>query len=136
MSFKRLFQDSDGEIESLKGTVLTGIKYLYDNLSEKEDIILLWLRTDKDTWLRIFIDGSHCGIDEYLYDESACNLEENMSIVDYSKWIMGTKIITANSECTELPEITLTINLSNHKRIVFACNKDESCSIKFLSTDV
>lgn len=135
MTIKRLFQHYEGIVKPLEGVVLNEIKYLYDNESEHEDIILVWLKTDSDTWIRIFIDGAYCGIDEYLYDESECDLDESVSIVDYSRWINGNSITNANVDSTELPEITLSINLSNKKRIVFACDQDENCSIQFLKKE-
>jgi hypothetical protein len=64
MTIVRLFQDNKGDVEPLIGLSLESFKYLYDHESEKENIIFLWFKTDRDTWLRVFIDDTSCCIDE------------------------------------------------------------------------
>ena len=128
-------QKQNGNIDALKGTILKGIKYLYNNLSEKEDILMIWLKTGQEKWIRIYIDGSICNINEYLFDESNSHLDENISVVDYSKWVIDTEIISAQVETLELSQISLTIHLSGNKKINFACDKTKKCTIKFLTTD-
>ena len=135
MSFKRLFQDDNGTIDALQNIGLTSFKYLYDHESEKENILLLWFKTDRDTWLRIFINPIYCGIDENLYDESSSDLDEHMTLVEYNRWIENSTITHAQVTMTELQEIELTLNLSNNNRIIFAIDSSEKGSIKFLTNE-
>jgi len=69
----RLFQDSEGQIPKIQGKKLEELKVLFDieEGENKGDVILFWLKSSK-SWLRIFIDGSYCGIDEYFVD--ACEI--------------------------------------------------------------
>jgi hypothetical protein len=135
MSFKRIFQDNNGTIDALQNIGLTSFKYLYDHESEKENIVVLWFKTDKDTWLRIFIDGTICGIDEYIYDELSSDIKENITCVDYTRWVDNSKIVNAQVALPDLQKIELTLNLSNNNSIVFAIDSSEKGSIKFLTHD-
>lgn len=132
MTIERLFQDNNGDVESLRGLGLESFKYLYNNQSEKENISLLWFKTDRDTWLRIFIDDKNCIIDECTYDESSSDLKENLTCVEYNHWVDSSTIISAQVSLTDLQEITLTINLSNNNCIVFTCDASGNGSLKFL----
>jgi len=135
MTLKRIFQDNTGTIEAIQNLGLTSFKYLYDHESEKENIVLLWFKTDRETWLRVFINAIYCGIDEYLYDESSSDLKENMTLVEYNRWVDNSTITSAQVTLTDLQDITLTLELSNNNSIVYTFDSSEKGSIKFLIND-
>ncbi|MFT5777650.1 MAG: hypothetical protein ACI837_000598 [Crocinitomicaceae bacterium] len=127
----RIFQDNNGTVESLNGRKLSSLKCLYNDDHESEDVILFWLQTDEN-WLRIFIDGVYCGIDEYDNDESQSDLEadDDTRLVNHDSWIKDNCIDQIIVESTDLPIITLSILLSNKSSIILACDKNEICTLK------
>ena len=134
--FKRLFQGNHGTINALKGTSLKSFKYLYDHESEKENIVVLWFKTDRDTWLRVFVGPIYCSIDEYVYDESSSDLDEHITFVEYNHWVENSKIADAQVTLSDAQEIELTLNLSNNNSIVFTIDSSEKGSIKFLTVEL
>ena len=109
---------------------------LIDDDSEKENVILLWIETESN-WLRIFIDGSYCGIDEYETNESENDLDDDVSFINQDNWIKGLTIKKAKVESGYLPLITLTIDFTNRIQLILKCDKNEDCSLtKTLGTNV
>ena len=132
----RLFQHYEGEIKEIEGLTLKALNSLIDDDSEKENVILLWIETESN-WLRIFIDGSYCGIDEYETNESENDLDDDVSFINQDNWIKGLTIKKAKVESGYLPLITLTIDFTNRIQLILKCDKNEDCSLtKTLGTNV
>jgi hypothetical protein len=125
---KRLFQHYIGEIKEIEGLTLKGLRLLIDDESKKENIILLWLQTES-SWLRIFIDGSYCGVDEYDTNESDNDMDDDVSYKIKDDWVQNLKIKKAKVESLNLPLITLTIDFTNETQLILNCDENEDCSI-------
>ena len=123
---KRLFQNYKGEVKALNGLILKELCYLKHS---DDDIILLWLRTE-NSFLRIFIDGCYCGIDEYSEDNSKDDIDDDMILIDKTKWIKDLTIKSTFVKAKTLPLISMTIVFTNGSELVFSCNKEEKCSLK------
>ena len=115
----------------LQNAAISGIKYLYNNLSEQEDILSVWLSKIDNSWIKIYFEAGHCMIKDFQFDESSSD-DESISYVDYSHWVLGTNIMSSNIECTVGQEVSLKIILSNNKMIVFKNRHGGNCTIKFL----
>lgn len=123
----RLFQHYEGDIQGLIGKELKNLKSLYDRNSN--DVILIWLESD-NSWFRIFIDGAYCGVDEYKNDESLDDAEEDDDLlIEHKKWVTGMTIKEAKVESWVLPEIKLTLELSNTTKLTLNCDKNEFCTL-------
>ncbi len=125
---KRLFQHYQGEIKELNGIRLKGLKCLFDNTSKEDDVILFWLETETN-WLRIFIDGCYCGIDEYKLDESKNDLDDDVSFVSFDDNVKDTIIVRSKVESLDLPLITMTLGLSNDTNLILDCDLEEKCAL-------
>ncbi len=125
---KRLFQHYEGEIKEIEGLTLQRLRLLINDESEKEDVILFWVQTDKN-WLRIFIDGCYCGIDEYEADESDTDMDDGVSFRIQDDWVENLTIKKAWVVSGNLPLITLTIDLTDGTQLIYDCDKDEECSL-------
>lgn len=125
---KRLFQHYEGEVKEIEGLSLKRLRLLIDDESEKENVILFWLQT-KNSWLRIFIDGCYCGIDEYETNESENDLDDDVSFRIEDNWIKDLVIKKAKVESKNLPLITLTIDFTNETQLILNCDKDEDCTL-------
>ena len=122
----RIFQHYKGAVDQIIERTIKSVKYLIDDSSN--DVILIWMETDIN-WLRIFIDGSYCGIDTYETDESESDEDDDISFKHISNNIIGKTIKTAQVSSTQLPHITLTIALSNDTKLILDCDKNEYCSL-------
>lgn len=125
---ERLFQHYEGQVKEIENLILKGLKALVDDNSDGENVILLWLESDK-FWLRIFIDCAYCGIDSFSYDNSIEDLEEGYSYVTKTKWVENLIIQKALVKY-ENQLITLTVELTNGHEIIFSCDKNEHCQLK------
>lgn len=125
----RLFQHYEGEIKVIEGLTLKGLKYLNDDESESKNVILFWLSTE-NKWLRIFIDGSYCGIDEYETDESDNDNDDEVTFVNEDKWVNNLTIESAKVESGILPLITLTIVFTNGTQLILNCDENENCALQ------
>lgn len=130
---QRLFQHDHGEVNQLRGLKLKGLQCLFDDETPNDDVILFWLET-KTSWLRIFIDGTYCGIDQYAQDESERDDDDGVSFVKFDKVVSGTTILSALVESQDLPLIALTITLSNGTRLILDCDADGKSTLKIVST--
>jgi hypothetical protein len=83
----------------------------------------------------VFIDGAICVINKHIYDESSSDLKENITLVEYNRWVDSSTITHAQVTLTDLQEVTLTLNLSNNNSIIFALDTSKKGSIKFLTDD-
>ncbi|MFT4662992.1 MAG: hypothetical protein ACI9AT_000825 [Ulvibacter sp.] len=124
----RLFQHYEGEIKEIEGLTLNGLNYLIDNDSHKENVFLLWIETE-NKWLRIFIDGSYCGIDVYETNESESDMDDDVSFRNQDEWVKGLIIKKAKVESGNLPLITLTIDFTNGTQLILDCDENEDCSL-------
>ncbi|MGB1039400.1 MAG: hypothetical protein ACPGVD_00840 [Flavobacteriales bacterium] len=125
----RLFQHYEGEIKVIEGLTLKRLKYLNDDESESKNVILFWLETE-NKWLRIFIDGTYCGIDEYETDESDYDNDDEVTFVNEDKWVKNLTIKSAKVESGILPLITLTIVFTNGTQLLLNCDENENCTLK------
>ena len=124
----RLFQHYKGEVKEIQGLTLKGLKYLVDVESEKNDVLLFWLETE-NKWLRIFIDGAYCGIDEYEKDESELDKDDDVKFINENNWVKGLTIKTAKVESEFLPIITMTIYFTNGTKLILNCDENEKCTL-------
>lgn len=125
----RLFQNYEGQIKVIEGLTLRGLKYLNDDESENENIILFWLETE-NKWLRIFIDGTYCGIDEYETNESDNDNNDEVTFVNEDNWVKDLTIESAKVESRFLPLITLTIDFTNGTQLLLNWGENENCTLK------
>jgi len=126
---KRLFQHYEGVIQGLIGKRLKNLKCICDKTSK--NVILIWLESD-NSWFRIFIDGTYCGVEKYNIDESQNDAEvDDDLLIEYKKEVDGLTINNAIVKSWILPEITLIIELSNSTKLILNCNKNEICVLDF-----
>lgn len=126
----RIFQHYEGEVPELEGLQTQKLRILIDQEPVIENIILLWIETEK-SWLRIFIDGTHCAIDEFEADESDDDLEEDtyLKLKIQDDWVQDLSIKTAKVSSNDLPLITLTIDFTNNTQLILSCDEDENCKL-------
>jgi hypothetical protein len=122
---------TDKVLTSLQNVTISGIKYLYNNLSEQEDILSVWISKDDNSWIKIYFEASQCMIEGFQFDESSSD-DESISSVDYSHWVIDTIIMSSKIECIDGEEVCLKIILSNNKMIVFSNRHGGKCTIQFL----
>ncbi len=120
----RLFQHYEGEVKEIEGLTLKGLRSLVDSESAIEDVIVLWIRTEHK-WLRIFIDGCYCGIDEYETDE----IEHDLLEKNLDDWVDNLTIKKTYVKSEGMPLITLSIDFTNAEQLLFHCDENEKCSL-------
>lgn len=98
-----------------------------DNLSE--NVILFWLETE-NKYIRIYIDGTYCGIDEYETDESDDDVEDGITFINKDNWVRNLTIQSAKMESEFLPLITLTIDFTNGTQLIMNYKENENCTLK------
>ena len=98
----RLFQHYEGEISKIQGKKVKSLTSLIDDESKSENVILLWLEIE-NSWLRIFIDGTYCGVDEYESNESENDLDDGVSFQNYDEMIRDLEIKEAKVISGNLP---------------------------------
>ena len=127
----RLFQHYEGEIRKIEGLTLRGLELLINNESGKEDIILIWMQTG-NKWLRIFIDGCYCGIDEYDQNKSKNDIDDGISLINKDSWVKGLVIKNANVESKDSLIITLIINFTNETQLILDLLNKKWCQNLYL----
>lgn len=131
---KRVFQHYTGEVECLKGLKILGLSCLYHRRSGNRDAILFWMEAGDKKWYRIFIDGTYCGVDEYSFNNSGSDLDENLELRNHDSFVKGLRIKSAHVKSAFLPVIKLTISFDNESVLIFDCNSEEKCSLQFINT--
>ncbi len=130
----RLFQDCEGEIKELANLKAEKLLVLVDRLSleSEENVMLLWLKTQK-SWLRIFIDcGCYCGIDEFDEDLSQDDADEDDDILKtQDEWVRDKIIKKVFVKCDEKYLINLFILFIDGSIIVLKCDEDERCELSY-----
>lgn len=88
---ERIFQDDEGTVDGLAGAVI-GEAWAVADVADG-NVILLWLEdSTSGAWLRIFIDGTYCGIDRYPGLEIEDDLDDGYIAVDYSSWFAALQL--------------------------------------------
>ncbi len=122
----RLFQHYEGEVTALRGSKIRSMKSLRDK--ESQNVFLIWIETD-NSWLRMFIDGSYCSIDEYGHDASGNDRDAFEGLlIEHKTWEDDVNILKAEVKSNDLPEIRLSIELSNRETLILDCNNDAFCT--------
>lgn len=127
----RLFQHYEGEVKQIQGIKLKGLKSLIYKDSKIENVILFWFKTE-DKWLRIFIDGAYCGIDEYETDLSNDDIDDDVYFVNQDHWIIDLVIQNAKVTSEKLPLISLIINFTNGNKLILECDTNENCTLRII----
>ena len=125
----RLFQHYEGEISKIQGKKVKSLTSLIDDESKSENVILLWLEIE-NSWLRIFIDGTYCGVDEYESNESENDLDDGVSFQNYDEMIRDLEIKEAKVISGNLPLITLSIEFTDESLMILNCDEYENCKLK------
>jgi hypothetical protein len=124
---KRLFQHNEGELLELKNIELFDLKSVVDTFDD--NVILLWLKTSIG-WLRIFIDGYYCGIDQFEKDNSKEDQDPEYKFDNLKSWVINKtckSVIISNSDTSK---IQLTITLNDSSKIQLICSKEEYCVLE------
>ena len=111
---ERVFQDDHGIVDALNGAVFSSVKKL---IQESDgDVILIWFHCiSSQCWYRVFIDGTYCGIDKHLEDNSQDDLDDNVSLVDISDLFIGKTIKKAEVKFNDLPGNYISFELATEE---------------------
>ena len=130
VSMNRIFQDTYGNIDALKGRTISSLI----SVNDSEDVILFWFgEKDTNVWWRAFIDGAYCGIDEYLNCEIEEDLDESLLKIDYSSKL-NSGIIESVSVSNPMQKdgyIVLSLKLENQLFELVCKSNEGDCVLKF-----
>lgn len=106
------------------------------SVEESGDVIVLWCQESLEgKWLRIFIDGAYCGVDQYDSCGVEDDLDDSVHVVDYSCELpLESKVICARVAYLVDPDrhLTLTIFFET-KEIRLVCKTpDGDCYLEFI----
>lgn len=131
-TMQRIFQHYHGSIPELIGECFSSAKALID--SETQDVILLWLENSEEKyWLRIFIDGTYCGIDKYFEDCSEDDLDDDIYFKDISSFFINPRITNAEVVFSEGQGGSINLILSFFNNLLeLKCKLvDGDCSLTY-----
>ena len=77
------------------------------------------------------MDASYCGIDQYETDESLNDEDFGFSMRLFDELVQEKIINRSEVENTKYPAIQFTIYLSDKSKLIFECDEEEYCILKY-----